>query len=347
MSYNDSNEGKNDEKEVPMNKKLTMRDIAEYAGVTKSTVSRYFNGGYVKEDTRKKIKKVIDKYHYEPNTFAQSLKAKESKIIGVIAPCLDSTVSGRMLMAIDQYLRKDNYTSLFVNTSHDIRLELRSIESLWRMKADGIILLATEITEEHAQIAEKLDIPLLFVAQKYEHGISVIYDDFEAGKFVGEYIGQRHFERPVYVGVTAHDEAIGVHRRNGVFAGLAKYRIKNVKEIIADFSYEGTKDKIAEYLRKHRVDVMICATDTQAMAAYQVIKQRGLKIPEDISVIGFGGYEASEILTPKLSAVRYDSDTAGYLAGETMIKMINQEPVSKTQVVDYTFIEGESVKECE
>ena len=53
MSYNDSNEGKNDEKEVPMNKKLTMRDIAEYAGVTKSTVSRYFNGGYVIEDTRK------------------------------------------------------------------------------------------------------------------------------------------------------------------------------------------------------------------------------------------------------------------------------------------------------
>ncbi len=83
------------------------------------------------------------------------------------------------------------------------------------------------------------------------------------------------------------------------------------------------------------------------MAAYQVIKQRGLKILEDISVIGFGGYEASEILTPKLSTVRYDSDTAGYLAGETMIKMINHEPVSKTQVVDYTFIEGESVKECE
>lgn len=68
-----------------------MKDIAEMAGVGKTTVSRYFNGVYVKEETRLKIKKIIDQYNYQPNTFAQSLKAKETKIIGIIAPTLTST----------------------------------------------------------------------------------------------------------------------------------------------------------------------------------------------------------------------------------------------------------------
>lgn len=322
-----------------------MQDIAEYAGVTKSTVSRYFNGGYVKEDTRKNIKKIIEKYHYEPNTFAQSLKAKESKIIGVIAPCLDSTVSGRMLMSIDQYLRKENYTSLFINTSHDEVLELKSMESLWRMKVDGIILLATHITKEHEALVEKLDLPILFVAQKYEHGISIIYDDYEAGKFIGSYAGKLAFQHPVYIGVEQADVAVGVERRNGVMQGLLQAGITNVKEIISDFTYDYTKQKIEELLEQEPVDLMICATDRQAMAAYCVIQERGLRIPEDISVIGFGGYEVSSILTPKLTTIKFDADVAGYLAGETILKMLQNQPVSKTQVVDFHFMEGNSVKQ--
>lgn len=327
-----------------MKKKLTMQDIADYAGVTKSTVSRYFNGGYVKDDTRKTIKRIIEKYNYEPNTFAQSLKARESKIIGVIAPCLDSTVSGRMLMAIDQYLRKENYTSLFINTSHDEILELKSMESLWRMKVDGIILLATHITKEHEALVEKLDIPVLFVAQKYEHGISIIYDDYEAGKFIGSYVGGLSFQHHVYVGVEPSDVAVGVERRNGVIQGLQEAGITNIKEVMSDFTYEYTKQRMEELLDEQEVDLIICATDRQAMAAYCVIQDKGLRIPEDISVIGFGGYEVSSILTPKLTTIKFDADIAGYLAGETILKMQQNQPVSKTQVVDYHFIEGNSVK---
>lgn len=328
-----------------MKKKLTMQDIADLAGVTKSTVSRYFNGGYVKEETRKKIKRIIEKYHYEPNTFAQSLKAKESKIIGVIAPCLDSTVSGRMLMAIDQYLRRENYTSLFINTSHNEHLELKSIESLWRMKVDGIILLATHVTKAHEELVEKLDIPILFVAQKFEHGISIIYDDYHAGKHVGTYAGKLAFAHPVYIGVEETDIAVGVERRNGIFDGMKEQGMDQIKEIFSDFAYDTTRDAIAQLLQREPVDLIICATDRQAMAAYQVIQEQGLRIPDDISVIGFGGYEVSAVLTPRLTTVKFEADTAGYLAGETILKMIQKEPVSKTQIVDYTFIAGNSVRE--
>lgn len=327
-----------------MKKKMTMQDIADLAGVTKSTVSRYFNGGYVKDDTRERIRLLIEKNHYEPNTFAQSLKAKESKIIGIIAPCLDSTVSGRMLMAVDEYLRKKNYTSLFINTNHDESLELNRMEGLWRMKVDGIILLATHITKAHHQLVERLDIPVLFVAQNYEEGISIIYDDYHAGMMIGRYVGELKLEDVVYISVDESDVAVGLTRKQGVLDGLKEKQVERIEVLESDFSFEHAVDVVDELLDHRKPDLIICATDRQAMGAYRAIQERGLRIPEDISVIGFGGYEVSSILTPRLTTIRFDAHTAGYLAGETIVKMIKEQPVSKTQVIDFEFIEGTSVK---
>ena len=87
-----------------VNKKMTMADIAEMAGVAKSTVSRYFNGGYVKQETKEKIQKVIETYNYEPNAFAR-LNAKNSNVIGVVVPTLNSKITSRVITSIDRYLR--------------------------------------------------------------------------------------------------------------------------------------------------------------------------------------------------------------------------------------------------
>lgn len=327
-----------------MKKKLTMQDIADMAGVTKSTISRYFNGGYVKDETRQTIQKIIDKYNYEPNTFAQSLKAKESRIIGVIAPCLDSTVSGRMLMSIDAYLRKENYTSLFINTDHDEKRELNSMESLWRMKVDGIILLATKLTEEHHLLQQRMDVPILYMAQQMEHGISIIYDDYNAGKKVGTYAGERGFQKVAYVGVSEADKAVGCERKKGVLDGLQSCGVKQIEVFESDFSYEHSIEIITSIWESLQPELIICATDRQAMAAYHVIQEKGFVIGREVSVIGFGGYEVSSVLNPRLTTIKFNAETAGYLAGETMVKMIHGDPVSKTQVVDFIFQEGTSVR---
>ena len=88
-----------------MEKKLTIHDIAELSGEAKSTVSRYLNGGSVREETGRKIKKVIDAYHYEPNVFAR-LSAKSSRIIGLIVPGFDSVMTPGLIEVIVAYLKK-------------------------------------------------------------------------------------------------------------------------------------------------------------------------------------------------------------------------------------------------
>ena len=326
------------------NKKLTMSDIAKMAGVAKSTVSRYFNGGYVKEETKEKLRKIIEEHHYEPNAIAQSLKAKRTNTIGIVAPCLDSITSSRMLMAIDEYLKGQGYTTIIINTNHNEMRELASIEHLWRMNVDGFILLATAVTMTHQQLASKLDIPILVVAQLFKGGISIIYDDYHAGYDVGCYAANMNHQHILYMGVGHKDEAVGVQRKKGVLDALKDHHIKDVSIRETNFSFHDSRQIIREYLMKHTPTLIICATDNIALACYKEIMEKGLNVPDDISLIGFGGYEVSSIISPSLCTIRYNNELAGQMAGKTIIQLIEKEPTAQTQLIGYELIKGGSVK---
>ena len=328
-----------------VNKKLTMSDIASMAGVSKSTVSRYFNGGYVKEKTRVVLKKIIEDHQYEPNALAKSLKAKHSKTIGIVAPCLDSTTSSRVLMSIDEYLKNKGYTTIIINTNHNELRELTSIEQLWRMNVEGIILLATHVTMAHQKIASKIDVPLLFVAQEFKEGISILNDDYQAGYTIGNYVALKGHKHIGYVGVSQKDQAVGVDRKKGVLAGLQKQGVDTVDTIETDFTFQKTRQVIKEYLQRKKPTALICATDTLALACYKEIQALGIKVPEDISLSGFGGYEISMLLTPELCTIRFDNEKVGIVTGETILKVLQQEMVEKRQLIGYTFIEGKSIKD--
>lgn len=325
-------------------KNITMADIAELSGVGKSTISRYFNGGYVGKSTRDKIQKVIDTYNYEPNAFAR-LKAKKSHVIGVVVPTLNSKVTSRVITSIDRYLRDRDYTTLIKNSDHDIDLELQNIQRLIHLNVDGILISSIAITKDHLDIFQQAQIPIVVLAQDYKDGISIIDDDYEAGKYVGKYIGKMGHQCVGYIGVYETDEAVGIRRRQGVLDGLAAYGIKEPIIKKSDYSFLGGQKNTREILETAKVDAIICATDRLAFGAYKVLHEAGLRIPEDVSVIGFGGYDESSLLTPELTTIKFDSYGMGYLGAETVLKMIKEETVSKKQIVEYELIQGKSVKE--
>ncbi len=326
-----------------VNKKMTMADIAEMAGVAKSTVSRYFNGGYVKQETREKIQKVIETYNYEPNAFAR-LNAKNSNVIGVVVPTLNSKITSRVITSIDRYLRDKEYTTLIKNSDHDIDLEIQNIQRLINLNVDGLLLSSISITKEHKRIFEEASIPIVVLAQDYPEGLSIIDDDYSAGRFIGAYIGKTGHKKVGYIGVYEKDEAVGIRRRQGVLDGLAEYGITDPVVVMGDYSFIGGQEKTKEILARSEVDAIICATDRIAFGCYKVLLEQGLRIPEDVSVTGFGGYDESSLLIPELTTVKFDSYAMGYLGAETILKQIKKEPVSKKQIVNYEFIEGKSVR---
>ena len=325
-------------------KKITIKDIAALAGVSKSTISRYFNQGYVKEETREKIEKIIKDHNYQPNAFAQSLKAKDSKLIGVIAPTLSSVTSSRMLMALDGKLKQEGYTPLIINTDHNQLDELESINKLWNMNVAGIVLLATKITMAHRSLASKLNIPLIFLAQRIDEGVSIINDDYNAGREIGKYAGEMGHKDIIYLGVSNDDEAVGQIRKNGVLESLQEAGISYVKVVETDFSFDETRKVVRELLDTKIPTLFICATDNIALATYKELIDKGIKVPEEVSLIGFGGYETCKLITPSLCSVRFNNEKAGRLTGETMLKMIKGEPVRQLQTIDFTIDYGGSVK---
>lgn len=323
-----------------MKTNLTIKDIAEMAGVAKSTVSRYLNNGNISAATSEKIKKVIEANQYEPNAFAQSLKAKRTRFVGIIAPCLDSVVKSKIIMALDDELRSNSYNSLIINTSLKTELEVESLENLARLKVDGIILVATEITQKHKEVINKISIPITIIGQEYREVTSIINDDYNAGFRVGEYIRECGHKDVVYLGVSETDVAVGIKRKNGVLNGFGNEML--VK--ITDFTSENAENTVNELLKSYTPTAIICATDKIAVGAFKAIKNNNKKVPEDISLIGFGGYDTSTLISPSLTTIQFNNKNMGKMAADAIIKLMNGEKVPKLQTTDFDFIEKNSVK---
>lgn len=325
-----------------MKKNLTINDIAKQAGVAKSTVSRYLNNGYVKEDTKEKIKKVIAENNYEPNAFAR-LKAKNSHIIGVIAPCLDSTVTSMVLMALDQSLKDAGYTSLILNTNHSIDEELKDLERLSKMNVDGIIINATQVSQQHLQIVKQIDVPVIFLAQRCDDGISIVNEDYLAGYKAGEVTALTNHKDVVCISVDEEDVAIGVDRLEGILKGLKDNHVNNIEVVRSDFGNVKSYRVLDDVLSKRKPDMIICSTTRQLLAAYKCIRDHGYKIPEDISVIAFGGYDVVDLLEPLPTTIQFNPKELGIKAANTLLSIINKEEVEQLQCIPFIFLEGASI----
>ena len=328
-----------------MNKALTIKDIAEIAGVAKSTVSRYLNNGKVSEETKEKIRQVIEEYNYEPNAFAQSLKAKKTKFVGIIAPGLDSIVTSKVIMAIDMTLRENGYNPLIINTSLRKDLEIESIENLARLKVDGIILVATEIKEIHQEVIHQLNVPFVMIGQGSDGIISIINDDYQAGFEIGSYVQEMGHENVIYLGVPEDDIAVGINRRNGVIDGLRNNNDSiHIRVLESDFTSELAERVIDEALIENQPSVIICATDRIALGARRAILRHNLSVPEDISLTGFGGYDLATLVTPPLTTIKFENEKTGQLAAETIIDLMAEKKVPDLQIIGYQLIKSESVK---
>jgi len=302
------------------------------------------NGGSVRASTGQKIKKIIEEYNYEPNVFAR-LNAKESRIIGLMVPGFNSVTTPRLVEVIVDYLKKNDYTPLIMHTGNEIEEEIRSIERLKNMNVDGIMALATGSTEEYEAVVKRLEIPVLFLGQKFPGEKSVVNDDYNAGYAIGEYIGQTDIEKIYLLWVSGEDPAVGQERRQGVLDGLKEYGKEPEQIIETTFFYIDAVEKSRKLAKRIKEpSAVVCATDRIAFGVYKAMQENGISIPDQVSVVGFGDYEAGELLQPPLTTVRFDWKNWGEISAESMLQMIQKKPVSILQVNPYELVERKSVK---
>ena len=141
-------------------RKININEIAKLAGVSRATVSRYLNDGYVSEEKRKIIAKVIEETGYTPSAQARVLRTKKTKLIGVIIPKIDSQAVSREVLGINETLSKSGYQIILADTFNDEHKELEYLKIFQNNQVDGIILIATVFTNQHKKLLKKLNIEL-------------------------------------------------------------------------------------------------------------------------------------------------------------------------------------------
>lgn len=319
---------------------MNIGDIAKLAKVSKSTVSRYFNGGSISERTRQKIERVVKDTGYSPNQFAQSLKAKRTQMMGVIVPRLSSYASNQTLYGVETYLRSRRYQTIIVNTDLDQQLEIKAIYTLAKNKVDGIILFATTLTDEHVKAIYSVNVPIILIGQSYEGIPSIVQNDYEAGLLFGRYFGKRHFERIAYFGVDESDKAVGIQRRRGVLDGLAEYH-QHADVYVTSFKLSNAQSLAKSFIERY--DAVICATDNIALGVLKSALDMGINVPKTLSISGFGGYETTSIVTPMITTIVFPYEETGRIAALSMMKLLNDEEVPLVQRMDFYIDEKESV----
>lgn len=322
---------------------VTIEDIAKLAGVAKSTVSRYLNGGSVGEATKKKIEKIIHETGYSPNKFAQSLKAKKTNIIGTIVPRLDSFAASQTLIGMDEQLRELGFQLIISNSSQDLDREIENIYSLAKQKVAGIILLATEITEKHLEAFTNVQIPILLVGQQHDQVHSLTHNDEEASYELGKYILQRGHCKIAYLGVTEKDIAVGVKRKKGFMRAVSEQSGVKVKCFETTFQIEDAIKKAPNIIDSFHPSIIVCATDNIALGVLNAANTMGLRIPKDLSITGFGGYEMTKITYPGITTAKFYYKEAGNTAAVNLVKLINEEQLEKVTFSKFKIIERESV----
>ncbi len=322
----------------------SIKEIAEMSGVAKSTVSRYLNQGSVSEKTAERIEEVIKKTGYSPNQFAQSLKAKKTKIIGVIIPRLNSNAMSETLLGIDDVLQLNGFQMIISNTNQNIAREIESIYSLAKQKVSGIILAATVITDKHKKAFDEISIPIVVIGQQVPGVPSVIHNDFEAGYCLGNYIFQKGHRFVTYLGIPETDVSVGVKRKQGVIKASKEYKnsVLNIEE--TSFSSQDAVIMAKKILTgKNQPTAIIAATDNIAVGVLKACYLLDVKVPEQLSIVGVGGDKITDLVYPGITTVKFFFREAGGIAAKSLLKLLEHEKTEEVIVSPYELIDRFSV----
>ena len=327
---------------------MTIKEIAELAGVSTAAVSRYFNGGSLSNEKRKKIAKVVEKYSYVPNVLAQTMRTGKSGQIGVIVPHIHSDAVSQIMAGIAECLHENEYSFILCCTDEENDKEVMFIENMQRGGMDGIILMGTVMTPYLKNAIENCTIPIVVTGQSFS-GVSCVYhDDVHSMKEITQLMLKKR-KKIAYIGVNDEDEAAGKARKRGVQKACEEEGI-NPKELIcgiSDFTIEGGYQAAKELIEKYPdVDGIICATDRIAHGTILALKESGRRVPEDVSVTGVGNCWADLVSEPQLTTVKLYFDRCGRMAVKLLMPMIKADdkemPISNVKL-GYQIIERGSI----
>lgn len=315
---------------------MTIADIARLAGVSNAAVSRYFNNGYISEEKREAIRKVIEETGYQPSLQAQTLRTGKTKTIGVIAPKMSSASLGSVVEGVLSVLNEKGYQMLLSVTQNSYEKELEYLRSFDDKRVDGVILIATVFTSEHKKVLKNMSVPVVVLGQKFDGQYCVYHDDYHGMYDLTKLVLEKGRKNIGYIGVLLQDKAAGVERQRGFKDACAEAGVEVREEhcLIGKFSMQSGYDKAAEMLKNYpEIDGLICATDEIAIGAMQYLLSKGIAIPEDIYIAGLGDSVLARVAGHSISTIHYSYEKSGEVAANMLMEIVSTGETSFKEIM--------------
>lgn len=318
-------------------------------GVSIATVSRALRNSHeVGEDMRHKVQNLAKELNYRPNPFAQSLRKEAPRIIGVVLPNLVTHYYASVLDGIECYAREKDY-SVFASNSHENHEdEALAIENFVSMHVEGIIACLAQDTVDysHFQKIHSMGIPLVFFARTclpelFSH---VVADGDVAARNATRHLIASGNRRIAFIGGPNHLDMVR-RRKHGYLEALREAGIPIDRNLVFcdRIDFEVARDATLRLLsREDRPDAILAFNDIVTYAAFDAIKAKGLKIPEDVSIIGFSDGDTAAFVTPRLTTIADQANLQGRKACELLMRNINGDKKIYHEVVPMELIIRES-----
>lgn len=329
----------------------TIKDVAKKANVSTATVSRVLNeqGGY-SEKTRQKVLAVIQELGYQPNALARGLINKRTETIAILFPEVSNMFSAKILKGVESVAHERGSSAIVCNTSIGGEKTMKYLQVLHEKRIDGIIFVSEVVKEEHYQAMLNMNIPVVLAAtESYRYPLPYVkVNDRHAAYTAVEYLIQKGHRKIGMISGDEQDIIAGKPRIDGYKEALAVNGIPVDERYIVSAPGFGFKDGF-DYLPRllHNapdITAVFAASDEMAVGVISSAYNMGIKIPEELSVIGYDNLPLAEMSIPMLTTVEQPLEQIGEMAAHMLFTMIETGKPVESRIMPHRIIERATVK---
>lgn len=314
-----------------MEQKTTIYDIAKKLDITAATVSRALNNNpKISEVTRELVLKTAAKMNYKQNRLAQSLRSGKSNNVGVIVPRIDSNFFASVIRGIEEALHPEGYHIIICQTHEDEVRQNENITTLVNAQVDGILMSISNLSKENEHVIKNVvrkNVPLVFFDRKKNiDGVSsVIINDYEAGYLATKSLIEQGCTRIAHL---TGDPSLEIYQNRK--SGYEKALLDNGLLLNDDYVFRSKSSVEAGRLAVERLlsldvppDAIFSSSDFAALGVIQELKERGIRVPEDFCVFGFGNEPFTQFMELTVSSVDQSPLEMGKMAAKVFLEQIN------------------------
>jgi DNA-binding LacI/PurR family transcriptional regulator len=311
---------------------VSIKDVAAYAGVSISTVSNVLNGTKtVSGELCRRVLDAVDELHYQANTLAKGLKSGKTNMLCVIVPSIVSVFFPKVLRGMQTAAAAHGYSLTIYETGEDFEKERNVIHMLRLQRADGILLSTCCGTHDNAAYIEELKqlsiggkrIPVVFFEEAPQDGLdAVVVDNKTASRAAAAYLLELGRRDIAYIAAPMHRFMMGKKRYEGYLAALREAGVAADERLVREGDYtpvSGYSEMRALLSTGCRIDGVLCGNDQMAIGAIRALHEAGIRVPDDVAVIGFDNNFPGTLISPSLSTVSVPKQRMGQEAVELLL----------------------------